>query len=193
MPGASVRAIVDRRSLRSFQNKLYAFVNASNEDALNASIEFAEEVLADSNSRIPVDTGAAASSAGYAIESAYHGARVRVGYALTSDPTNPRTGESVSAYLTTLHEDLTTPHSNGEAKFFETALMQHSESFISKGRERLAARLSGATVDGGPSRPVKHIDYKSPATSRIGAGFTASIAKGRYLPYPIAPGTLNTL
>lgn len=185
---SGVQVIVDKRSIRSFKRNLSALANVVSEDMVYAAIEFSEEVLADSQSRIPVDTGAAASSAGYTIESAYRGARVRAGYAVANDPTNPRTGEPVSSYLTTLHEDLSIPHSNGEAKFFEKALMQHTESFEGKGRERLAARLSGATVNTGRSTPIKHIDYMSPAMSRVSSGWTATKAKGQYLPYPATSG-----
>lgn len=175
---------VDRRSLRSFSKQVTALANVVSEDMANAAVEFAENVLAASNELIPVDTGTAASSAGYTIEPAYNGVRVRFGYAVSNNPTNPRTGESASTYVNTLHEDLSVPHSNGQAKFLETALYNRTELFSSYGRARLGARLAGATVDTGRSAPVKHTDYLSPALNRISAGYTATHNKGQYLPFP---------
>lgn len=184
MARGGVRVTVDKRSVRSFSKNLNALANVVSDDMANAAVEFGEEVLADSNSRISVDTGTAASSAGIRLEGAYKGARARFGYAVSSDPTNPRTGEPASLYLTTLHEDLSVPHANGQAKFFETALIKRTETFHSKGRDRLAARLSGSTVNTSASTPIRHIDYLSPALSRVASGFTATKAKGRYLPFP---------
>lgn len=193
MPKDNVRLIMDQRSLRSFTRHVDALINVVPKDMLNAAIETAEEILADSNGRIPVDTGTAARSAGYKIESTSQLIHVRVGYAIVNDTVNPRTGESASSYITTLHEDLTTPHSNGEAKFFETAVINHSETFYDKGRTRLAARLPGKTVHIGLSDPVQHTDYMSPALNRVSSGFTERVAKGQYLPYPVDSSMLQAV
>lgn len=179
----SVQIIVDKRSIQTFRHKLDMLANVVSDDMVNAAIEFGEEVLAASNALIPVDTGTAAQAAGIKQEPARSGARVRVGYAVTKDPVNPRSGELASSYLTTLHEDLSTPHENGQAKFFETAIMQHSYEFYSKGRMRMAGKLGGSVVNLGPSSPPKHIDYLAPALNRVSAGYTTTHNGGAYMPY----------
>lgn len=179
----SVQVIVDKRSIQTFRHKLNMLANVVSEDMVNVAIEFGEEVLAASNALIPVDTGTAAQAAGIKQEPARTGVRVRVGYAVAKDPINPRTGEAASSYITTLHEDLVTPHANGQAKFFETAIAQHSYEFYSKGRMRMAGRLGGDAVNTGPSAPPKHTDYLGPALSRVSGGYTATHNGGAYLPY----------
>lgn len=179
----SVRIIVDKRSIQTFRNKLDMLANVVSDDMLNVAIEFGEEVLAASNALIPVDTGTAAQAAGIKQEPARTGARVRIGYAVQKDPINPRTGESASSYITTLHEDLSTPHANGQAKFFETAIAQHSYEFYGKGRMRMAGRLGGSVVNTGPSAPPRHTDYLGPALSRVPSGYTATHNHGVYMPY----------
>lgn len=188
MASDTASLIVDKRSIQSFTRKVDALINAVSADMQDGLEQFCEDVLYDSNSDIPVDTGTAAESAGYTIESFGEGVRSRMGYAVSSDPVNPRTGEAVSSYITALHEDLATPHANGSAKFFERALYKHSESFYSKGRERMRARLSGSTVDISVSMPHVKKDYFAPARARVSSGFTATKAKGRYLPYPLKGG-----
>lgn len=188
MASDSVSLIVDKRSIQSFTKKVDALINVVDSDMQDELEQFCEDVLYDSNSEIPVDTGTAAESAGYVIESFGRGIRSRMGYAISKDPVNPRTGEAASSYITALHEDITVPHANGSAKFFERALYKHSESFYSKGRERMRARLSSNTID--TSRSLPHIkkDYLAPAQARVSSGFTATKAKGRYLPYPLKGG-----
>lgn len=180
----SFQVIMDKRCIRSFQNDCSFLANVVSEDMASAAVESAEEILAASNALIPVDTGTAAQIAGVMVEPAYNGARVRAGYGVNGDATNPRTGESASSYITQLHEDLSVAHSNGQAKFLETAIAQHTKEFYGKGRMRLAVRFKGGKPSTSRGSAPRHIDYMSPALSRVSAGYTQVHNHGQYLPYP---------
>lgn len=80
--------------------------------------------MEDSQSRIPRDTGAMASSeyidnTGSIVTFGYNGDGIQ----------NPKTGQSVSEYIIQQHEDLSLNHPNGgEAKFLEKAIDEYSQS-----------------------------------------------------------------
>jgi hypothetical protein len=71
----------------------------------------------------------------------------RVGYGGNGDPINPRTGKRASQYMVKLHEDLTTPHHNGKAKFLEDPVREFADSRFPKVVYTYAA-LSLATMGG---------------------------------------------
>lgn len=101
------------RNLAKFQQKLIAAADKFLKQE-------AEELMTESKEECPVDTGALRSS-GYVGDVGHAGlvSTVRLGYGGVAAKVNPKTGETTEVYAVEVHEDLTTHHKVGKAKFLE--------------------------------------------------------------------------
>ena len=199
--GMSVTMKIDERSLRSFKRNVDALIKAEGKYAWANIKDFCEDVLLSANELVPIDTGTLANSASYRVKKESEGIySARVGYGITRNPVNPRTGKAAGAYAGTVHESYHfTPfpaygrtNPNGEGKFLEKALYQHSEDFYRRNKESLQTLLAApqhavaANVDLEDSQK-----YMQPIAVRKHAGFTAQ-NHGEILPYPLNTGKVTT-
>lgn len=101
------------------------------------------EIMADSQELIPVDTGTAKGS-GRVLPPELRGdtLTVVVGYGY-GDAVNPKTGEPAVGYIIPLHERTDVPHKVGRAKFLEQPALEHVSRL--RGEIGLAIRRASAT------------------------------------------------
>lgn len=107
-----------------------------------ATEEACAEIMSDSLSQVPIDTGTLASTAYYLVRRRGDTAGYRyegvVGYAgmggvdgwmQTADAINPKTGKPASRYSAVVHEDLSMPHIHGgKAKFLEDPVREYGQA-----------------------------------------------------------------
>lgn len=199
--GASVTMKIDERSLRSFKHNVDALIHAEGKYALYNLKDFCEDVLLSANELVPIDTGTLANSASYKVKKESTGVyTARVGYGITRNPVNPRTGKSASAYAGAVHEsyhftpfpDWDRHNPNGEGKFLEKALYQHVEDFYRSNKVSLQTLLASpqhaVTVNADMEDSKKYIQ---PIEVRKNSGFTAQ-NKGEILPFPLIGGSVTT-
>lgn len=192
---------LDERSIRSFKKNVDALIYAEGEYAKEDIADFCDEVLKLSNQLVPVDTGTLAESAGYKITKKGNGYSARMGYGVTKNPVNPRTGKRASSYAGEVHENYHFTESdgvkaNGQGKFFEKALYQYTEDFYRRNKESLRELLTAPTFTarrGGTKRfkTQESKDKYYAYMNRLSSGFTARHG-GRILPYPLNGGKVKT-
>lgn len=106
---------------KALKNALSAQISY-NTDAL---LQVAKYILALSQQKVPVDTGALKAS-GFVgrTSNSYDVPRIRIGYGGFADKVNPKTGRYASTYAVIVHEDLSKVHTVGEAKYLEKAILE---------------------------------------------------------------------
>lgn len=115
----------NKRTVADFEGTCEATIRNVGRGTKRATEEACKAILAESLAQVPRDTATLAKSAGYKVWRrtdtsintwAYEGL---VGYAITHDPINPKTGHPASSYAMEVHEDLYVRHKVGKAKFLE--------------------------------------------------------------------------
>lgn len=123
----------DYKDLDMFNKKCQATVRNVVTGTKKATTEACKEILEASLAQVPKDTYTLAMSAFYSVyrrtdtsgnSYKYEGI---VGYGGNGDPINPKTGRAASDYMIAVHEDLTTPHRNGKAKFLEDPVREYGK------------------------------------------------------------------
>lgn len=111
------------------QRNLQTFARLYPETLGRVTVEELEVEKAESQRRIPVDTGTAQDTA-EVVGPVITPGRIEAAVAYGRDPTvmNPK-GGAVSDYIIPLHEDLDAYHPNGEAKFLES-VMNEAEPYL---------------------------------------------------------------
>jgi len=103
--------------------------------------EQSEELMAQSQALVPVDTGTLLAS-GFVEDIELGGdSAVRIGY--NGSNINPKSGKPVSSYLMEVHERLDRFHPRGQAKFFEIPILQYVPKFELTTAAALAKALTG--------------------------------------------------
>lgn len=114
--------------------------------AAAALYELGQDILKRSDELIPVDTGTAKASGRVMFSTGAGGPRVVVGYGY-GEQSNPKTGEPAIGYVIPLHERVEVQHETGQAKFLETAALEH----LPKAAVRVAAKIQRARVTFSPA------------------------------------------
>lgn len=107
--------------------------------------QLGQDILKRSDELIPVDTGTAKASGRVQPSRSRRNPRVVVGYGY-GDSVNPKTSEPAIGYVIPLHERVEISHETGQAKFLETAALEH----LPKAGLRVAASIQRARVRLGP-------------------------------------------
>lgn len=126
-----MRAKIDFRvtndSLNNFAANCNIAISKLGNGSRKALLEALEEIYDESLAQVPQDTSTLASSLSYEVtghwKSGWDGV---IGYAMSYDPINPKTGKPASSYALTVHEDLNTPHIIGKAKFLEDPVREYA-------------------------------------------------------------------
>ncbi len=133
---ATLNIAFTKESLHGFESSCQAMIRGVQNGAKWAAEASSEEILADSNTMVPVDTATLLESGSAYVEKRtdvngykYDGV---VEYGGRNNPVNPRTGKRASEYVVQVHEDITAPHINGQAKFLEQAVMNFADKNFSR-------------------------------------------------------------
>ena len=105
--------------------------------------EYTEDLYAATLNEVPRDTETLAASAYREVNSGFFNAKGTVGYGGNGDPSNPRTGQPASAYMVTVHEDLSAHHpGGGKAKYLEDPARRIQDQYASKKIPNFLSKLA---------------------------------------------------
>lgn len=117
----------DLNSLKAFDNQCSVAISKIGNGSRKALVEACEEILEASLAQVPIDTSTLMDSASYEISGSYKtGWNANLGYGITYDPVNPKTGKPASYYALYVHEDLSAQHPIGKAKFLEDPVREYA-------------------------------------------------------------------
>lgn len=110
-------------NISNFERKVKALIQDIPYAAKKRLSAAGNEILNNSNSKVPRDTQTLVGSGYYAVV----GRRLEVGYANAStDLYNPKSRQFASEYAAIVHEDLNAKHPVGQAKFLESAILEYA-------------------------------------------------------------------
>ena len=130
----------DFASIANFEQQLLRKLRQGQIEGGLSIREQAEEIMGNSHSQVPEDTGALAAAGFVDARNAGADARVRIGY--DGSRLNTKSGKTVSSYIMQVHERLDIHHPKGNAKFFEGPILQ----YIPKFEPTIAAALRRALL-----------------------------------------------
>lgn len=106
-----------------------------------ATIAACEEIKTLSLAQVPRSTNNLADAFDYQIHGSYANFTAELGYGITKDPVNSRTGQRASQYMVKEHEDLTLHHEQGKAKFLEDPIKEYQSKLLGKAAQEIQAEL----------------------------------------------------
>lgn len=106
-----------------------------------ATIAACEEIKAASLAEVPRETSTLAASAFYEVSGSYTNFEAVIGYGGNGNPMNPRNHKRASQYMVQVHEDLSTPHATGKAKFLEDPMRNYQDKFLPGVAARVRSEL----------------------------------------------------
>lgn len=122
-----VSMTIRKPELDKFNARLDATVSKLGNGSKKALTKACEEIMADSVSQVPTNTGTLKSSAYYTISgSSKTRFTAELGYGGNGNPINPISGEAASDYMVAVHENLRAVHPNGKAKFLEDPIQEYA-------------------------------------------------------------------
>lgn len=136
--GGRIRIDIDYREV---ERNLLASISRVERGTKKATIAACEEIRDISLAQVPEMTGTLASAFSYEILGSYRNFTARLGYGVTKDPVNPRTGQLASDYMVAVHEDLTAVHDKGKAKFLEDAIREYQDQFLPRAARHIGSEL----------------------------------------------------
>lgn len=128
----------DEKSVANVMNNIYIIGMASKEGARRALIEIAQNIMAQSKSECPIETGTLTNSA-YIEDPKDTGKAVfiKMGYGGYNNQRNPISGKLASDYALEVHETPWYNHPYGKWKFLEDPVNAHAIQFLSILGQRL--------------------------------------------------------
>ncbi len=103
-----------------FKAQCNAVISKVGNGSRKALVAACNDISEDSLSQVPRDTNTLALSQYWEVTGNYRtGWSADIGYGGNGDPVNPKTGKAASSYMLAVHEDLSTYHVHGKAKFLE--------------------------------------------------------------------------
>lgn len=111
---------------------LRTIANVAPDALAGALYEEGESIRAESQERVPVDTGVLKNSAFVATEGQGDSFAVQVGY-----------GGAAAEYAVVQHEDMTLRHDDGGPKFLENPALEHAKDMGERLAARIRARMRG--------------------------------------------------
>lgn len=110
----------DNRTLTNFEAQCNVAISKLGNGSRKALTVACDEILGESMAQVPQDTSTLLMSAFWEIDGHWKtGWNAIIGYGGNGDPVNPKTGMPASSYMLAVHEDMTSHHPIGKAKFLE--------------------------------------------------------------------------
>lgn len=135
----NIQWYISKGDVNSFARSIEAVIRNVGRGTKAATDQACREILEASLAQVPRDTGTLANTGfyevirraavkGYSYEGiiGYAGA---VGSGFSRDAVNPKTGKAASSYAVIVHEDLTSAHLAGKAKFLEDPIREYASRF----------------------------------------------------------------
>ena len=123
-----VSVYISHAEVKGFADACEVVITKVGKNTRKGTLEACKEVAEMSLAEVPQDTGTLASSLFYDVAGYYKtGWTGIIGYGGNGDPVNPKTGLPASAYMVTVHEDLTAVHPNGKAKYLEDPMREYAK------------------------------------------------------------------
>ncbi|MMZ45263.1 hypothetical protein D3C76_169830 [compost metagenome] len=120
--------------------KLEVAISRVERGTKKATTAACEEIKRESLKQVPRDSGTLASSFSYEIQGHRRNFTASLGYG-RNDKFNPKSGKRASDYMVVVHEDLTTYHPIGKAKFLEDPVRDYGSKFLSQFVEVIGREL----------------------------------------------------
>lgn len=127
---------IRRTDVKNFAASCEAMINRVGNGSRKALVEACNIISENSLAQVPRDTDTLANSQFWEVTGSYKiGWEAVIGYGGNGDPINPKTGKAASSYMLKVHEDLSTHHFIGKAKFLEDpvreyAIMKHPRTIV---------------------------------------------------------------
>lgn len=117
----------DKKSINDFDAKCTVAISKLGNGSRKALVAACEEILGESMAQVPQDTSTLLMSAFWEINGHWKtGWDAVIGYGGNGDPVNPKTGKPASSYMVVVHEDLSTHHIIGKAKYLEDPVREYA-------------------------------------------------------------------
>lgn len=118
---------IRRTDLNKFAANCEAMINRVGNGSRKALVEACNIISENSLNQVPRATETLAHSQFWEVTGSYKiGWEAVIGYGGNGDPINPKTGKPASSYMLKVHEDLSTYHFIGKAKFLEDPVREYT-------------------------------------------------------------------